>query len=389
MQRLKVLIASRSKNAAADLRAMLLTHGGCDVDVHLMTNGSADPLMGVERMPDLLVLFDQYAQPELEILKARAAEQDMPALLVFGPGDDPLTIRLAMRAGARDYLTLPLQQSELFEIVNAVAREHDSARERSIGGMQVFMNGTGGAGATCLATTVAHGLARDGHRVTLVDLDLQVAGLCRYLDLVPKQDIFEAIRAVDNLDELAARAFTAEHDSGLRVLAATGSQLRMNQDVDADRLIRLLNLYRTFNDFVIVDLPRCIDVVNAAVIEASTHMPLVTQQTFPHLNETARILSILTTDLHVDMARVSVVVNRYSKNLSVTAQDIEKALGVNSVVKIPNHFRLASESVNSGIPVSKVDDKSTVAKGLRELFAELGMSEDDARSGVFSTLFRR
>jgi pilus assembly protein CpaE len=389
MQRLKVLIASRSKSAAADARAMLQAHGGCDVDVFLMTNGSADPLQGVARMPDLLVLYDQYAQPELEILRSRAANSDMPALLVFGPGDDPLTIRLAMRAGSRDYLTVPLQQGELFEIVDAIAGEFESTRTRSVGSMHVFMNGKGGSGATFLATNVAHGLARDGHKVTLVDLDLQVAGLSRYLDLVPKQDVFEAMRAVDDLDELAAKAFTTEHDSGLRVLAATGDQLRMNQDVDPDRLIKLLSLYRTFNDFVIVDLPRNIDAVNAAVLEASTHVTLVTQQTFPHLHDTARLLGILATNLHIDKSRVSVVLNRYSKNLSVTVQDVEGALDVSGIVRVPNHFRLASESVNSGIPLGEVDDKSSVSRGLRELYAQLGMSEESARPGVFSTLFRR
>ncbi len=389
MQRLKVLVASRSKNAAADVRAMLLAHGGCDVDVLLMTNGSADPLQGASHMPDLLVLYDQYAQPELEILKSRLADSDMPALLVFGPGDDPLTIRLAMRAGSRDYLTVPVQQGELFEIVDAVAGELESTRRRVIGSMHVFVNGKGGSGATFLATNVAHGLARDGHKVTLVDLDLQVAGLSRYLDLQPKQDVFEAIRAIDQLDELAAKAFTAEHDSGLRVLAATGDQLRMNQDVDTDRLIKLLNLYRTFNDFVIVDLPRTIDAVNAAVIEASTHVTVVTQQSFPHLHDTARLLKILATNLHVDKSRISVVLNRYSKNLPVTVQDIETALGLSGIVRIPNHFRLASESVNSGIPLGEVDDKSSVSRGLRDLFQTLGMSEESERTGVFSNLFRR
>jgi Flp pilus assembly CpaE family ATPase len=84
-----------------------------------------------------------------------------------------------------------------------------------------------------------------------------------------------------------------------------------------------------------------------------------------------------------------VVLNRYSKNLSVTVQDVEGALDVSGIVRVPNHFRLASESVNSGIPLGEVDDKSSVSRGLRELYAQLGMSEESARPGVFSTLFRR
>jgi pilus assembly protein CpaE len=297
-----------------------------------------------------------------------------------------------MRAGARDYLTIPLDQHELFEAVDEIRKETASADSAGRAHMHVFLNGKGGSGATFLATNIAHGLACGGHGVTLVDLDLQFAGLCRYLDLDPKQDIFEAIRSVDELDQMAAEAFTTAHESGLRLLSASGERLYMNQDIPPENLVRLLDVYRKFNDFVVVDLPRQIDALNAAVIESADLITIVMQQSFPHLHDTARLVNVLRNELHVDSSRINVVVNRYSKNLPILLKDIEGALQTNNIVKIPNQYRLTSESVNSGIPVSEVDRKASVTKGLRELYPETVNATERGEGRLeraFPSLFRR
>jgi pilus assembly protein CpaE len=228
-------------------------------------------------------------------------------------------------------------------------------------------------------------------RAVILDLD-QPAPASRYLDLDPKQDIFDAIRSVDDLDQMAAEAFTTTHESGLRLLSASGERLYMNQDIPPDSLVRLLEVYRTFNDFVVVDLPRQIDVLNAAVIESADLITIVMQQSFPHLHDTARLVSVLRNELHVDPSRINVVVNRYSKNLPILLKDIEGALQVDNIVKIPNQYRLTSESVNSGIPVSEVDRKASVTKGLRELYPETVNTAEKGEGRLeraFPSLFRR
>ena len=391
MRRFKVLIASRCRSAAETAYGMLSKHSQLSTETRIISNGCVDPLAGLVELPDLLVIYDHNVMGELETLQKLDAEL-RPHLLVFGPGDDPQSIRLAMRAGARDYLTIPLDENELFVAIDGIRKETVTADSSGRGHMHVFLNGKGGSGATFLATNIAHGLACGGHSVTLVDLDLQFAGLCRYLDLDPKQDIFDAIRSVDDLDQLAAEAFTTAHESGLRLLSASSERLYMNQDIPPDNLVRLLDVYRQFNDFVVVDLPRHIDALNAAVIESADLITIVMQQSFPHLHDTARLVNVLRNELHVDSSRINVVVNRYSKNLPILLKDIEGALQVDNIVKIPNQYRLTSESVNSGIPVSEVDRKASVTKGLRELYPETVNAAEKGEGRLeraFPSLFRR
>jgi pilus assembly protein CpaE len=388
MRQMKVLIASRCRSAADTAKAMLDEYG-CRADVRLISNGSLDPLRDLPQLPDLLLLYDHNASGELETLMAKPAAA-RPELLVFGPGDDPRIIRLAMRAGARDYLTLPLQAAELHAAIDAIRQSADTADNVVAGRIQVFMNGKGGAGATFLATNAAHGLACENRSVTLVDLDLQFAGLCRYLDLTPKQDIVDAVRSLDDMDELAAEAFTTSHESGLRLLAAKGDRLLMNEDIPPKEMVRLLEVYRSFNDFVIVDLPDHIDALNAAVLEHADNIVLVMQQSFPYLNDMVRLMNILTGDLHIERSRITVVVNRFSKNLPILMKDIEAALHTQNIVTIPNNYKMSSESVNSGIPLSQLDRKSPIARGLKDLYVATGAAAK-AAEGRFGlpALFRR
>lgn len=391
MSKFKILIASRDESSARAAYDLLSRYPQFATQTRVITNGSVDPLYGLAEMPDLLLLCDHNAIGELETLQNKAPES-RPHLLVFGQGEDAKTIRLAMRAGARDYLTIPLAEEELFAAVEEIRNSSVASDSANEGHLHVFLNGKGGSGATFLATNIAHGLACDGHSVTIVDLDIQFAGLCRYLDLEPKQDILDAIRGVDDLDEVAADAFTTEHESGLRLLSATGERLHLNNTIPADDLVRLLNVYRNFNDFVVVDLPRQIDALSAAVIESADLVTIVMQQSFPHLHDTVRLVNILRNELHIDSSRINVVVNRYSKNLPILLKDIESALQVKSIIRIPNHYRLTSESVNNGIPISEVDGKASVTRGLRELYPAAA-NPVDVNAGrlerTFSSLFRR
>ena len=375
MNRMKILIASRSQRAAVKASELLAERDGLEVDTRLLTNGSVDPLQDVSYTPDLLILYDHGSEGELETLRQMPAEA-RPELLVFGPGDNPTAIRMAMRAGARDYLTLPLDKGELFAAIDEIAKLRKDTKKSSTGHLHVFINGKGGSGATFLATNIAHGLAVDEHKVTLIDLDLQFSGLCRYLDLTPKQDILEAIRAIDDMDETAADAFTTQHESGLRLLSSDGSRLVMNQEIPPENMLALINKYREYNDYVIVDLPRHLDAMNAAVLEAADKVTVVMQQSFPHLHDTARLLNILRTELHIGPERINVIVNRYSKNLPILIKDIETALHTDSLLKIPNQWRVTSESVNSGVPVVEINRKAAVSRGLKEFHATINGTTD-------------
>jgi pilus assembly protein CpaE len=391
MRKVNVIVAGRSRDEVQTAVDMLAENSQCQVEGRVIANGHVDPLHGLSTLPDLLLLCDIQGYGELQSLADTPADE-RPAIVVFGPGDDPASIRLAMRAGARDYLTLPLNEQDLRKAIDEVAEEQSKNESHKSGSLHVFINGKGGSGSSFLATNVAHGLASNNHKVTLVDLDLQFAGLCRYLDLTPERDLLEAIHAVDDMDEMSAEAFTTKHESGLRLLSCNTDKLNLNNDVAPDRLISMLQVYQSFNDFVIVDLPRHFDLLSAAVLENADRISIVMQQSFPHLHDTARLLNIIRDELGIANARLNVVVNRYSKDSAILLKDIENALRLDNLVKIPNHYRLTAESVNAGVPLSEVTRKAPLIKGLKEFYQSIGGSNEGDNSSSprsLHSLFRR
>jgi len=389
MRKIRVLISSRSREAADQADALLAGFPGCESEIRIGSNGHVDPLHDMAVLPDLLMLCDVLAQEEMLTLAGMPASE-RPALIVFGSGQDAESMRLAMRAGARDYLTLPLRKQELFDVLEKVSDELQSKDEQDTGSLHVFINGKGGSGASFLAANIAHGLASTNQKVTLVDLDLQFAGLCRYLDLTPTRDLIDAVRTVDDMDELSARAFTSEHESGLRLLSCKADNLHLDVDIQPQQLVKLLQTYQSFNDFVIADLPRHIDIVNAAVLQAADRVSIVMQQSFPSLHDTVRLMQILRHELGINNSRLTVILNRYEKDSAIQLEDIEHALHLDKIVKIPNHYRSTSESVNSGVPLTEVARKSSVIKGLREYYQSFGGAPENVTNpGRLQSLFRR
>ena len=193
--------------------------------------------------------------------------------------------------------------------------------------------------------------------------------------------MFEALQSVEDMDEVSARAFTCEHKSGLRLLSAKSESLRLNADMSPERLLSLLDMYRSFNDFVIADLPRYIDVLSAMVLESADRVIVVMQQSLPHIHDTARLLQILRKEICVDESKITVVVNRHLKDSAIEVKDIEKALRVQNIVKIPNQYKLTAESINSGLPLSDVSGSTSVTKGLRHLHNMIGGRTEPEQEG--------
>jgi len=369
LQKLNVIVASRSRDIADRLAAPLARQAEYDVKVRAIANGHEDPLYGVRELPDLLLLHYGVGSGELAFLAANGVPEKLP-LIVCGPVADPEAMRLAMRAGARDYLPDNTSESDL---IASVARVHGDllrARTSRNAKLVVVVNGKGGSGASFLATNLAHSLVVDrGLRVTLIDLDLQFGGLCRYLDIQPKVGILEAMDAADELDEVSALAFTCEHASGLRLLAAPPKYLAITNGQSIDQLESVIDTYLSVNDFIVADAPARLDLVTELIFTRADNILLVTQQSLPHIQDSARQIQLLTSEIGISKKRISVVVNRWSKNSEIQADDIKKALRVDELFTVPNDYKIANECIDAGIPVAEMSEKAAVTKGIRKLQA--------------------
>lgn len=384
MARVKVLVASRSRSIADRLAQILSGQRELKVTTRVMSNGHADPLQGAAEVPDLLLLHDSPDQSELRYL----VENGLPGLLpmiVCGHGENPESMRLAMQAGARDYLPGTASDSDLVASVSRVREEISRHQISSTGKLIVMLNGKGGSGASFLATNLAHSLVvEDDKRVTLVDLDVQFGGLCRYLDLVPKVGLQEALDASTQMDDLSAEAYSCKHPSGLRLLAARFDRLVLPEDIPLEKLSALLDVFLSNNDYVVADCPNRLDPVAQLFLERADQVLLVVQQSLPNVQDAARMLQFLASEIRISDSRIKVVLNRFSKKSEIEVGDIRKALRKNELIVIPNHYKTAAEGINTGVPVAELSRNGPISKGIRTLRAALEDQDTRPAGGFFS-----
>jgi len=377
VSRLRILLVSRSGTVADAVVTCLQNYPQYSVTKKIVSNGHTDPLNNITSKPDVLLLHYNPGNLELVHLVDAATENRVP-LIVLGPAGDPEAMRLAMQAGASDYISQPLQQDDLRGALDRInVRKAEKPSDQ--GQIVTVMNSKGGSGASFVATNLAYELSRIADaRAILVDLDLQFGGLSRYLDLYPKRGLIEALDAIDDMDEVSAEAYITSHESGLRLLAASTDRLILSRDAPIDQVDSLMRFLQNNNEYVITDLPRRIDLLSATVLEHSDQILLVSQQTVGHLNDAARMIKLVTKELAVPMDRIRVVLNRYSKNALIEIDDVKNTLNIDRVTVIPNQYKLIAESVDSGVPVMKTARKSATGKAIQNL-QQLVCGKDDEK----------
>ena len=130
-KRRTILVASRSLEAMVDMAAELATQSTHKVEPRHIANGHADPLHGLSTVPDLVVLLLMDAgHADLEAL-VQEQKPGGPPLVVVAEQGDANTMRLAMRAGARDFLSGQVSAAELSETIDRVVSQSiDTTGER-------------------------------------------------------------------------------------------------------------------------------------------------------------------------------------------------------------------------------------------------------------------
>ena len=387
-QGLHLLISSRDANALQSLHGICRRVPGMQVETRLVSNGHTDPLYGLEHKPDFLLLRVSHLWREELAALLQHPIQDRPPLLVCGPLDEREGIRLAMQAGARDFLPEPVVAEELLAALSRMVMETRSG-SGAMGKLVAVMNAKGGSGATLLACNLAHQLSAQGGSTLLLDLDLQFGSVAHYLDVQPGHSHVEVLQQIEDMDAVALRGFCSHFSPGLHVLGGRENELCLPQDVHIENLEALLQLARSTYDWVVVDLPRQIDHLTGITLEQADRVYIVVQQSLSHLKDASRLARILRDELGVRGENLQVVVNRYNKSAPVTLRDIATALRCNELQQVPNDFAVVSQSQNTGVPLDLHAPRAPITLAMQALSKELLGQQTGAEQGVFKRAFSR
>jgi pilus assembly protein CpaE len=157
------------------------------------------------------------------------------------------------------------------------------------------------------------------------------------------------------------------HESGLHLFSSAKRELVLPEEIAEERIIHLLDVLDAAYQEIIIDLPRRIDRLTAAILERLDQVVVVAQQSVTHMQDTKRLLTILNEDLGISPDRVQIVINRFSKKSEVRHEDFKNAFPGVNIETVPSDYAQVSASINLGVPVVEGAVRSALAKAILSL----------------------
>lgn len=268
----------------------------------------ADHLQRLFGAFDVIMLdVDSDSNLALRLVEEKRTGDGATIMVYSEKADRNLVVRF-MRAGAREYLLLPLEQGAMAEaLVRATTlRPKLVPAEKPQGKLFVFAGSKGGSGVTTLACNLAIALPQVSDQSTLlIDLALPIGDAALCLGMAADFSTEDALREINRLDAALLEKFLVRHRSGVFVLAAPTKIPEI--EVSQEAIAKLIAVARRKFDYVVVDVGSRIDVVGKSLFEVATTIYLVTQTGISELRNSNRVISQFFSD---GSQNLEVVINR-------------------------------------------------------------------------------
>jgi pilus assembly protein CpaE len=311
----------------------------------------------------ILVELDSDPEYALDLVETICA-RGLATVMVYSAQTDPGLLLRCMRAGAREFLTLPLDSGTLAEALVRVSvlRAGSRAPRKKDGRLLVFLGAKGGSGVTTLACNFATSLAKEsGLRTLLIDFNLPLGDAAISLGIKAQYSISSAFQNATRLDVNFLSTLLVQHESGLFVLAAPGELAPTY--VSAEAIDKLLDVARQSFDYVVVDAGSRLDLQREHLFDESATIYLVTQVGIPELRNSHRLIALLSA---AGSPKLEIVINRYDpRSVEIDEEHITKALTRPAKWKIPNNYAAVRRMQNTATLFTENDGQ--IAKVIQQM----------------------
>jgi pilus assembly protein CpaE len=339
-----------------------------------------------------VIALGSDADQSLALIERLGVECPQTAIISAARDASPDLILRSMRAGAREFLRLPVIAEE-FKTVLDRTEEFCSTREeapRRKGRMIAVFSSKGGCGTSFIATNLA---AATNAPTVLADLNLQAGDLPLFLGLDPKYSIGDLVENRVRLDDSLLSSYVTPYSSNLSLLAAP-READSADEIEAEHIFDILERLRENYAYVVLDPQHTFDSITLAALDQADTILLVLTLDIPAIRSAQRALEIFDR-LGYPRKKVRVIVNRWSKQIDLDLQQVERFLGERVAGFVPSDYQTAVTSINLGQPLVLSDNSSKIAVEIRRIAATITgdstqiTDQTPQRRGLWNSIFRR
>ena len=318
--------------------------------------------------PHVLFVAVESSPKLLEIVRAVETSAPGVQIVAIGRTSDPQTLLEAMRAGVREFLSLPFHRQTLYD---CLARVQEQAEKRppqieSSDRLFCFLPTKPGVGASTVAVNAALALARlPDAQTLLLDLDLN-CGLVRFmLQLDNQYSVRDAVERGHTLDESMWPQLVSKVGQ-LDVLHGGG--LNPESGLDTTNLHDLIEFTRRNYRAILMDLSGNMERHSVEAMSEAKRIFLVTTPEVSSLHLAREKLAFLRS---VNLAeRVSLLLNRCQKRAVISQAQVQDLLGIPVTMSFQNDYQAVNRALTGGKAVESATDLGKQFGKLAELLME-------------------
>jgi pilus assembly protein CpaE len=391
-QPLTIVVLSTGLDNFKEIRSALSADGR----VQLLAGGDdTDQLLGeIIRLKPMAAIITLGANSDqaMKFIKRLTTEAPKTALIAAAQKAAPELLLQSLRAGAREFLQVPIKADELKTVLDRVAEFCQTQVEtvKKKGRMVAVFSSKGGCGTTFIATNLA---ACASTRTILVDLNLQAGDLPLFLGVNQKYSFADMAEHRTRLDDDLVKSFVTPYSSNLSLLAAP-KEADSADEIEPEHVFEVLQKLRESYEYIVLDPQHTFDSKTLAALDQSDQIVLVLTLDIPAIRSTQRALEIFDR-LGYPRQKIRIVVNRWSKQIDLDLQQVEKFLGEPVIGFVPSEYQTAVTSINLGQPLVLSEPNSKISleiKRVAKIIADGTVPIADIvtpRRTLWNTLFKR
>ncbi|MDD2371735.1 MAG: AAA family ATPase [Firmicutes bacterium] len=331
---------------------------------------------------DVILVSNSFNGGGYEIAENLSTEFIDKATIILEKEINEDTMYQAIFSGAKDVILLPVKPNKLVDSIykaNKLTKkrlEHhrkvDITKKKKSGYGQVYsvFSTKGGTGKTFFATNLAITLLKETNKkVCLLDFDLDYGNISLALDIVPKFTIIDVIDDIKSIDPDYIETFLTNHESGLKVLAAS-KEANVNDFINTEHIQIIIKTLQSAYDYIIIDMSsRFTETTNPAFVFSEKLFLITTPEIMSVKNIKGAITTL--TDFNYPKNKINIVLNKFSKNSDIRSNDIEKILGFDIFYKVPDDYLKVMASLNQGIPYVQKYPRSEIGKSFSNIVSNI------------------
>lgn len=362
-------------------------------DVARVNRSSLEDAISLIDMTGAVLVFVEVGEGlGVSVIESLLAVKPMLTIIAIGPAGHEQHVLSAMRAGARDYISPNLRNSELVGLVRRLEERIGEMQAVKADGYELVSvySARPDVDTGFLALHLAlllQARSEDSHTL-LLDLGACAGDALGALNIEGRYTFVDAVKNVRRLDNNLIESAFARHDSGLTVLALPDEVQEVEEMSTAEVFLLLGTLQRHFSNIVINLGGLASSEFLHLLLGRSKQQVLVLDQSVPVCQRNLRVCNKLR-EARVLKDSAQLVVDRYRSRVPPGGDDLAERFSMPLAAVLPDNTEQRLLAMNLGRSLLDMAPRSAYMKKLKVLVDKLvprqsaHMSWRDRFVGIF------